>query len=510
MLWEERSCEATPYPDYATHSFTVQGTERPPQSLNNLRLHALAGTTAQLSWDLSTDADVLTGGSIHVRHTHIVGESVTWDSAVQVTDRLPGNSTLASVPLLSGTYLVKPVNASGFYAEKAAVVVSNMAGHVGYNRVLERDEPAGWPGEKFNAQIDSGNSLTLGRLDDLSNINWDTVPVTRGEISDSGNKEDGFTVWAYENTSDTSESYIDPLTTLRPIDVGDTFRISFYARTVNGSGASQAEVYMFDKYGGWGWLVPKLFNLTDSFEKYTFEYKIGTKPNQTTPGTRVRLDNNRAGSTFEFYNFRVDNISDSARTPHYIMSEPLDLNAVVTTRLTLETDASIYFADTIDDRTDPIDSWPLFDGMIPDSVSLRYEVSQTDDDPQSASASWSAWTPFIKGEFRGRAFRLKVSMQGNAPGSAATLASLKLIADVQDRTEKANNLNAPAGGLRVNYQTPFLAPASIAVTAHALPEKGRWVLSNQDRHGFNIRFYNGSTAIAANFDYSAISHGEAQ
>ena len=351
---------------YATKSFGVLGTERPPAPLQNLRMHGYSGNKAVLSWDLSTDPDVLTGGSIHVRHTHIVGDGATWDSAAQVTDRLPGNATQAEVSLLSGTYLVKPVNASGFHSKSAGVVVSNMAGLIGYNRVVEREEPDTWPGEKNKAVIEAGGSLTLSH----------------------------------------SEVNNDP--------------------------------------------------------------------------------------------------------PYYIMQEPLDLGAVVTVRVTMDATGSVYFADTIDERTDPIDSWGMFDGEIPDNVSLRYELSQTDDDPQSSAARWSDWTPFIKGEFRGRGFRLRVTLQGQAAGAVATLGRLKLIADVQDRTEKGNNISAPAAGLRVNYQTPFLAPGSIAITAHTLAENGRFELTGQDRFGFTIRFFSGNNAIAARFDYQSISYGEAQ
>ena len=351
---------------YNSRSFRVSGTQRPPAALENLRLHGFAGGMAQLSWDLSEEPDVLTGGAIHVRHTHQVGETATWDSAVPVTDRLPGNATLTSVPLLSGTYLVKPVNAGGYWSEGTSAVVSNMAGLIGYNRIVERAEPEDWPGEKNKATVEAGNSLTLA-----------------------------------EN-------------------------------------------------------------------------------------------------------------QDNELPPYYVMAEPLDLKAIITARLTLEVDASVYFADTIDERTTYIDDWPLFDGLIPDDVSLRYEVSQTDDNPQSGTAQWSEWTPFLKGEFRARGFRLRVSMQGRAPGAVATLVGLRLIADVPDRIESDHHLSAATGGLRVDYQTPFLAAPAVGITAHAMPNGGRFELSNQTPEGFTIRFFSGNTAIACDFDYSSIGYGEAE
>ncbi|KEQ19165.1 phage tail protein [Endozoicomonas numazuensis] len=449
---------------YVTKSFIVQGTQRPPQALQNLRLHGQSGNTASLSWDLSTDPDVLAGGSIHVRHTHLVGDGATWDSAAQVTDRLPGNATLASVPLLAGTYLVKPVNATGYYSEQASVVVSNMAGLIGYNRVVEREEPDTWPGAKNKAVVNLGGSLTLAE---------NTLFLDQQVNSGNKFKED-------------INVYFDS-----PI-----------------SGRCWIRMYLNDPEGGLGFTLngevwdadPAGPNQASAW----YEYEADVVQGQN------HLLVNTESDGVNFLRLQLTSIGLEEGTPFYTMTQPLDLGAVATTRLTLETDASVYFADAIDDRTDLMDSWPLFDGAIPDNVSLRYEVSQTDDDPASNSATWSEWTPFIKGEFRGRGFRLRVTLQGYAAGSAATLASLKLIADVQDRIERAHNLTAPSAGLRVNYLTPFLDQSpSIAITAHGLPENGRWELTGQDRAGFNIRFFNGGSALAAAFDYQSIGYGEA-
>ena len=519
---------------YGTKSFGVLGTERPPAVLQNLRMHGYSGNKAVLSWDLSKDPDVLTGGSIHVRHTHIIGSGATWDSAAQVTDRLPGNATQAEVSLLSGTYLVKPVNASGFHSKTAGVVVSNMAGLIGYNRVVERNEPDSWPGVKNKAEVEVGGSLTLSEGSQILSI----------DINDD--------VWLYCGPA-------------IPVDTSKTYRGTFRVRQTEDPSSGGRTVYaglatLDENYnnlrGGAGThryfvISGRAINAADGWVE--FEGSItgeGAGHNNFRPGTRyVRpmfIVNYRDGlgradvDYLRFYddegNQLVDNddfskgkegwsrnysgvsVPDNAPgdivvnpdPPFYIMDNPLDLGAVATVRVTMEVYSSVYFADTIDGRTTLIDSWGMFDGEIPDNVFLRYELSQTDDDPQSAAARWSDWTPFIKGEFRGRGFKLRVTLQGQAAGSVATISGLKLIADVQDRTEKGNNINAPSSGLRVNYQTPFLAPGSIAITAHTLPVNGRFELSNQDRFGFNIRFFSSNTAIATSFDYQSISYGEAQ
>ena len=350
---------------WADISLNVRGMETAPPDVTNLQLSGITGQMAQLSWDTITAPDVINGGSVHVRHTPHTGTSATWATAVPLTERLPGTTTLVQVPLLPGTYLVKCVNPADYWSENAAAVVSNMSALVGYNRIVERQEPDAWPGDKNKAVIDAGGSLTLADND----------------------------------------SNDDP--------------------------------------------------------------------------------------------------------PYYIMDAPLDLGGVFTVRLHLECDGTVYERDTIDDRTDPIDSWPMFDGAQPGGTSLQYYVSCTNDNPADAGAVWTGWTRFFVGEFRARAFRLKVALINPTPAAAGTLAGLKLIADVPDRTEKAQGMSAPAAGLPVSYQRKFMAPAMIAITAHAMTAGDYYQITSSTADGFTIRFYNNAgQGVARTFDYSAVSYGE--
>ena len=343
----------------------VRGFNQPPDDIGNLQLRALGGQQALLTWDPIQSPDVVNGGSVHVRHTYLIGPGAVWEAAVPLTQRLPGNTTFFSVPLLSGTYLLKAVNGNGYWSEQAASVVSTMGNLLGYNRVVEREEPTDWPGEKNKATVDSGGSISFAE--------------------DNSNEE----------------------------------------------------------------------------------------------------------------------------PPYYIMDEPLDLGALLTVRLYLECDGSVYEVDTIDERTNPIDDWPMFDGVEPGGTALQYHVSQTDDDPDSNEAEWSDWTQFLVGEFRARAFRLRISLITESPIAAGTVSNLKLIADVPDRSEAGRGIDAPADGLPVQYDTPFLAPAVIGITLHGGKTGDYWDFTSSNENGFTVQFYNSSgEGIAANFDYLATSYGE--
>ncbi|MCW7552123.1 hypothetical protein NX722_05580 [Endozoicomonas gorgoniicola] len=343
----------------------VKGFNQPPADVENLQLRALGSQQALLTWGQISSPDVINGGSVHVRHTYLIGPAAVWESSVPLTERLPGNTTFFSVPLLSGTYFVKAVNGNGYWSKIAASVVSTMGNLLGYNRVVEREEPNDWPGEKNKAVIDSGGSISFAEDD----------------------------------------SNTDP--------------------------------------------------------------------------------------------------------PFYIMDQPLDLGALLTVRLYLECDGSVYEVDTIDERTQPMDDWPMFDGVEPGGTSLQYHVSSTEDDPNGSDVEWSDWTQFLVGEFRARAFRLRISLMTDSKAAAGTVSNLKLMADVPDRSETARNIEAPANGLTLEYQTPFLAPAVIGITLHGAKTGDYWDFIKSDEKGFTVRFFNrNGDGIAANFDYLATSYGE--
>ncbi len=485
----------------------VLGFNQPPQNIENLQLRALGGQQALLTWDQIQSPDVINGGSVHVRHTYLTGSAAVWEASVPLTERLPGNTTFFSVPLLSGTYFVKAVNGSGFWSEQAASVVSTMGNMVGYNRVVEREEPKDWPGEKFKAVVDQGGSISMSmELDNLTGeIDWSSMTSSsHGDIIDTGEKsQSGEKI--YQWTAPRRDAYTNIKKLIRPIAVGQTYRYSVWAKSVTDS--AQIELYRFDKSSSWSYAKPKAFNLTKNWKYCSFERTLGDD-NESEDFAYWRMDNNIDGDTIQFYGLKIENLEELNFTPFYVMDEPLDLGAIFTVRLYLECDGSVYEVDTIDERTNTIDTWPMFDGVEPGGTSLQYHVSQTDDDPASSSAIWSDWTQFLVGEFRARAFRLRVSLITDSTGAAGTVSNLRLIADVPDRSESRRNVSVSSSGLRVNYATPFLAPAVIGITLHSANTGDYWRITNSNEQGFTIRFYSSSGAKAASFDFLATSYGE--
>ena len=514
-------------------SLTVRGIETAPADVTGLQISGITGQLAQLSWNRVTSVDVINGGSIHVRHTPLTGSAATWATAVPITDRLPGTTTLVTVPLLTGTYLVKAVNPADYWSVNAAAVVSNMSSLVGYNRVVERDEPDTWPGDKNKAVIDAGGSLTL---------------TGGSKFLSVGNNDDA---WIYSGPA-------------IPVDTSKTYRAAFKVRQTENPESGGSRVFaglatLDENYqhisGGAGthrYFVVRGRSITtaDGWQEFEGTIRdIGDNHHNFRNGTKyVRpmfIVNYKDGSGraevdyFRFYdesgrqlianddftngksdwsaNHSGQTVAENApgdivlnpEPPFYIMDEPLDLGGVFTVRLHLECDGTVYERDTIDDRTDNIDDWEMFDGAIAGGAALQFQVSTTDDDPNSSSAVWSDWTQFFVGDFRARAFRLRVALVNPTPSSAGTLAGLKLIADVPDRTETGFSIAVPAGGKTIAYKKPFLAPAVVGVTAQGMSGGDVNDITNNTASGFTIQFKNSAGAVVARtFDFAAVSYGE--
>ena len=89
-------------------SLTVQafGKTAPPVTATGLSLIPIDGASAILSWDRSTELDVLLGGKVLIRH-NVALSGALWEESQEIVAAAAGSQTQKQVPLLEGTYLVK-------------------------------------------------------------------------------------------------------------------------------------------------------------------------------------------------------------------------------------------------------------------------------------------------------------------------------------------------------------------------------------------------------------------
>ena len=108
-------------------SLTVQafGKTAPPASVTGLSLIPIDGASAILSWDRSTELDVLLGGKVLIRH-NVAITGALWEESQEIVAAAAGSQTQKQVSLLEGTYLVKFEDDGGRRSLVAGTVVVDL------------------------------------------------------------------------------------------------------------------------------------------------------------------------------------------------------------------------------------------------------------------------------------------------------------------------------------------------------------------------------------------------
>lgn len=82
------------------------GKTAPPGAVTGINLVPIDQASAILSWDRSTELDVVLGGKVLIRHSTLTTGAV-WDESQEIVSAAAGSQTQKQVPLLEGTYLLK-------------------------------------------------------------------------------------------------------------------------------------------------------------------------------------------------------------------------------------------------------------------------------------------------------------------------------------------------------------------------------------------------------------------
>jgi hypothetical protein len=117
------------------------------------------------------DLDVLTGGWVHIRHTPLL-TGANWNAAVDIGPALPGITSNATLPLVSGTYFAKFIDSTGNASLAAASITTNLTDLLEMNVVETVIEHSAFAGTKSGVVYDSD----LGGIKLAGGVNWDDYP----------------------------------------------------------------------------------------------------------------------------------------------------------------------------------------------------------------------------------------------------------------------------------------------------------------------------------------------
>ncbi len=135
-----------------------------PLNVQNLSIEPVSTQFVRLRWDKTTDADVLHGGLVYIRHSNKTDGSGTFQNSTDLIRAIAGSSTEAVVPSLEGEYILKYQDDGGRFSAGETSVIVDLPDLIN-NLVVknQREDTLGSPfsGTKSNTSIVNSNTLQL-------------------------------------------------------------------------------------------------------------------------------------------------------------------------------------------------------------------------------------------------------------------------------------------------------------------------------------------------------------
>ena len=121
-------------------TFNAVGKTTPPGDVQNLTLEPITNQLVRLRWSRSTDADVIHGGRVYVRHSNLTDGTGTFQNSVDLVTALAGNSTDVVVASLEGEYILKFQDDQGNFSTGEASVIQDLPDLIDTQVILQDRE----------------------------------------------------------------------------------------------------------------------------------------------------------------------------------------------------------------------------------------------------------------------------------------------------------------------------------------------------------------------------------
>lgn len=121
---------------------------------------------------------------------------------------------------------------------------------------------------------------------------------------------------------------------------------------------------------------------------------------------------------------------------------------------------------------------------------------------------WTEWKVLDEATYVFQIIRFRVVLTSIYPYSSPLIDTIQITIDMEDRIENAADVLCPAGGLTVNFTTPFRVIPSIAIDGQGLLTGDYSRITSKTRGSFRIEFFNSANVSkAATFDWIAKGYG---
>ncbi|WP_223429956.1 host specificity protein J [Pseudomonas sp. GL-B-26] len=199
----------------------------------------------------------------------------------------------------------------------------------------------------------------------------------------------------------------------------------------------------------------------------------------------------------------IDKFGGSLLSATYSFAAAADLGYVYDCRLTADVEAALYDDGTYIDTVVDFDVLLGIDGDPPSGASLSLWVRSSDVSPPV----WSAWKPFVVGDYRARLFDFQLRGSVQLSSHWIDVSKLEVVIDMPDRIDSGNDLPVPVGGLAISYSPPFNAPPAVSLTAQGLSPGDYLDVSAKTAAGFTVFIRNSGGVAQSGRSIDYISKG---
>jgi hypothetical protein len=260
-----------------TKTQEITGLGAVPTAPQNLTISAIGGL-AVLRWDQSTDLDVKIGGKIEIRHDDLL-TGAALSTSVTIGQSLDGRTTVAILPLKSGTYLVRMIDTSNLKSAVASVS-TKQATIITISGLSSIVEHSGFAGAKSGVILD-GVNLKLAGSDNIDS--WTDIDTVANWDSEGGVLSTG--TYTFTNSFDFGSVVSKRLTTVITVLISNVLDLIDARSTnidtwedFNGTAGSDADARVYvrhtddDPAGAPSWTEWGLLESAE-FEARAFQFK---------------------------------------------------------------------------------------------------------------------------------------------------------------------------------------------------------------------------------------------
>lgn len=125
----------------------------------------------------------------------------------------------------------------------------------------------------------------------------------------------------------------------------------------------------------------------------------------------------------------------------------------------------------------------------------------------SREDAWTPWRGIRVGDVTARFLQFRIRGTSEDENITAIIDDAHVVVDVKERRWFLDDQPVALAGSHFFYDPPYMEVPTVAITFNG-GTATRYEITNKNRYGFDIKLFNGTTAVAGNIDIAAIGWGK--